>query len=90
MSEVKEFVAIGEVKQPGADSVEADLRASSQEISANAWGSLFGCFFAGFVLHGFVTSESIVPTYPSKLPYERAGRSCHPRDSGVQSRHGGS
>jgi hypothetical protein len=36
MPEIQKLVAIGEVKQPRADSVEADLRASGQEISTDA------------------------------------------------------
>jgi hypothetical protein len=51
MPVIKELVAVGEIKQPGADSVEAYLRASSEEISTDARRGLSGCFFAGFSLH---------------------------------------
>ena len=52
MPEIQKFVAIGEVKKPRADSVEADLRASRQKVRADARCSLIGGFVARSNLHG--------------------------------------
>ena len=46
-AEIKEFVAVGEIKQQRADSVQADLRASSR-TDFRAWP--LGRFFAGLIL----------------------------------------
>jgi len=35
MPEIQKLVAVSEVQQPGTDSVEPDLGAAGQEISAN-------------------------------------------------------
>ena len=50
MSEIKKFVTVSEVEQPGADSVKADLGASRQEIRAYVRGWLFACFLCSYRL----------------------------------------
>jgi hypothetical protein len=52
MSEIEEFVTVGEVEQPRADSVKADLGAARQEIRTDVRGWLFDCFSARTVWHG--------------------------------------
>ena len=52
MSEIEEFVTVGEVEQPGADSVKADLGTARQEIRTDVRGWLFDCFSARTVWHG--------------------------------------
>ena len=52
MPEIEELVSVGEVQEPGANAIKADLRAARQEICADAGSGLFRCFSASSVLHG--------------------------------------
>ena len=59
MPVIEKFVAVGEIKEPRADSVEASLGASSQEISTDARCGLCSCFPGGSVRHGVLLIVSI-------------------------------
>src|ERR1017187_10106724 len=58
MPEVEKLVAIGKVKKPCADSVEADFGTSRQEITADVGRGRVGRFLAGSILHSVVMSDS--------------------------------
>ena len=73
MPEIEELVAVGEVKQPGADSVEADFRASGQEISTDVGAACStDSLLVSFCMALLHLNRKSRPTRQN-LPYERRG-----------------